>query len=144
MCLRGTRSDARVSKHQFGRFATEPHLWHGGDLSHKRIPWRVGRCSTEIQLPDALQSYPDVSHQRSLCGTMTRIHFSLLTQRLTISHKVPPIVLDLVSRNVGDFDMSSVTEVFTGAAPLDAQVAWVLLMLYPRWKIRQAYGMTAL
>jgi hypothetical protein len=57
--------------------------------------------------------------------------------------KVPPIALDLVSRDVGDFDMSSVTEVFTGAAPLDAQVAWVLLMLYPRWKIRQAYGMTS-
>jgi ribosome assembly protein SQT1 len=38
------------------------------------------------------------------------------------------------------FDLSSVTSIFTGAAPLGAEVAEDLHKIYPSWKIRQAYG----
>jgi long-subunit acyl-CoA synthetase (AMP-forming) len=40
------------------------------------------------------------------------------------------------------FDLSSVTEVFTGGAPLGAETAHMLLEQYPHWDIRQGYGMT--
>ncbi|TQB72750.1 hypothetical protein MPDQ_006466 [Monascus purpureus] len=36
----------------------------------------------------------------------------------------------------------SVTEIFTGAAPLEASTCHMLLKQYPSWKIRQAYGLT--
>lgn len=38
------------------------------------------------------------------------------------------------------FDLSSVKSVFTGAAPLGAEVAEALQAQYPTWKIRQGYG----
>jgi acyl-coenzyme A synthetase/AMP-(fatty) acid ligase len=38
------------------------------------------------------------------------------------------------------FDLSSVTSLFTGAAPLGPETAEELQKLYPSWKIRQAYG----
>jgi acyl-CoA synthetase (AMP-forming)/AMP-acid ligase II len=38
------------------------------------------------------------------------------------------------------FDLSSVTSIFTGAAPLGSEIAQDLQKIYPSWKIRQAYG----
>jgi len=38
------------------------------------------------------------------------------------------------------FDLSSVKSVYTGAAPLGAEVAEALQAQYPSWKIRQGYG----
>jgi acyl-CoA synthetase (AMP-forming)/AMP-acid ligase II len=38
------------------------------------------------------------------------------------------------------FDLSSVNSLFTGAAPLGAEVAEDLHKIYPSWKIRQGYG----
>lgn len=38
------------------------------------------------------------------------------------------------------FDLSSVQSIFTGAAPLGAEVAEVLQAQHPTWKIRQGYG----
>jgi acyl-CoA synthetase (AMP-forming)/AMP-acid ligase II len=38
------------------------------------------------------------------------------------------------------FDLSSVKSVFTGAAPLGAEVAEALQAQHPTWKIRQGYG----
>lgn len=57
-------------------------------------------------------------------------------------HQVPPIVISMISNRFlfDKFDLSSVTEVFTGAAHLDAAICRSLLMQYPSWKIRQAYG----
>ena len=47
------------------------------------------------------------------------------------------------SKHVLDkFDLSSVTEIFSGAAPLGAETYRTLLEQYPSWYIRQAYGMT--
>jgi len=39
------------------------------------------------------------------------------------------------------YDLSSVTGIFTGAAPLGAETAQVLQQIYPSWRIRQAYGL---
>ena len=45
------------------------------------------------------------------------------------------------NKNVTDkFDLSSVKEIFTGAAPLGAETADELQKLHPEWKIRQGYG----
>lgn len=42
------------------------------------------------------------------------------------------------------YDLSSVTAIFTGAAPLGAETAEDLQKLYPSWMIRQGYGMLAI
>ena len=38
------------------------------------------------------------------------------------------------------YDLSSVTGIFTGAAPLGQETAEELEKQYPSWKIRQGYG----
>jgi acyl-coenzyme A synthetase/AMP-(fatty) acid ligase len=38
------------------------------------------------------------------------------------------------------FDLSSVKSVYSGAAPLGAEVAEALQAQHPTWKIRQGYG----
>ena len=40
------------------------------------------------------------------------------------------------------FDLSAVTGIFTGAAPLGQETAEDLLKQHPSWKIRQGFGMT--
>lgn len=40
------------------------------------------------------------------------------------------------------YDLSAVTAVFTGAAPLGAETAEDLHHQWPEWKILQAYGVT--
>lgn len=39
------------------------------------------------------------------------------------------------------YDLSSVTGIFTGAAPLGEETAEEFQKQYPNWKIRQGYGM---
>ena len=39
------------------------------------------------------------------------------------------------------FDLRSVGQIFTGAAPLGGETAEELQKQYPSWKIRQGYGM---
>lgn len=39
------------------------------------------------------------------------------------------------------YDMSSVTSIFTGAAPLGAETAKEIQDVFPDWAIRQGYGM---
>lgn len=39
------------------------------------------------------------------------------------------------------YDMSSVTSIFSGAAPLGAETAKELQGVFPSWAIRQGYGM---
>lgn len=57
---------------------------------------------------------------------------------------VPPIIIT-ITRSQGvckKYDMSSVTSLFTGAAPLGKETAEQLQNCYPAWKIRQGYGLT--
>lgn len=57
---------------------------------------------------------------------------------------VPPIIIAMANNpNVlAKFDLSSVSQLFTGAAPLGAETAMRLQQQYPDWKIRQGYGLT--
>jgi acyl-CoA synthetase (AMP-forming)/AMP-acid ligase II len=62
--------------------------------------------------------------------------------RVTLSHIVPPIVLQLV-RNpiVSDYDLSSLKMIFSGAAPLGAELSGQCTQRVG-CSIRQGYGMT--
>ncbi|KAK6580225.1 hypothetical protein PZA11_007247 [Diplocarpon coronariae] len=57
---------------------------------------------------------------------------------------VPPIIIQLCKSQsaISKFDLSSVRSIFTGAAPLGAEMAEELQKIYPTWKIRQGYGLT--
>ena len=57
---------------------------------------------------------------------------------------VPPIIIAMVKNRemTKKFDMSSVTSIFSGAAPLGKETAEDLAGQFPSWKIRQGYGLT--
>ncbi|KAJ9612070.1 hypothetical protein H2200_003665 [Cladophialophora chaetospira] len=57
---------------------------------------------------------------------------------------VPPIIIAMVKNREATkkFDLSSVTSIFTGAAPLGKETAEELASQYPEWNIRQGYGLT--
>ena len=57
---------------------------------------------------------------------------------------VPPIIIGMAnnSKILAKFDLSSVSQIFTGAAPLGAETAEALEKEHPSWKIRQGYGLT--
>jgi acyl-CoA synthetase (AMP-forming)/AMP-acid ligase II len=64
------------------------------------------------------------------------------TYRVTLSHLVPPIVLALAKSPVVDsYDLSSLRMVFSGAAPLDAQLTRSCMQRL-NVGVRQGYGMT--
>jgi long-subunit acyl-CoA synthetase (AMP-forming) len=67
-------------------------------------------------------------------------------QRFKINalYLVPPIII-LMAKDKATrerFDLSSVSCIFTGAAPLGKETADEVQALYPSWKIRQGYGLT--
>ncbi|KAH7118061.1 phenylacetyl-CoA ligase-like protein [Dactylonectria estremocensis] len=57
---------------------------------------------------------------------------------------VPPIVILMTKRQdlLRQYDLSSVQTIFTGAAPLGQETAEKLWKVFPKWLIRQAYGLT--
>ncbi|KAH8647522.1 hypothetical protein BGZ61DRAFT_541031 [Ilyonectria robusta] len=57
---------------------------------------------------------------------------------------VPPIVILMTKRQdlLRQYDLSSVHTIFTGAAPLGQETAEELWKVFPKWLIRQAYGLT--
>jgi acyl-CoA synthetase (AMP-forming)/AMP-acid ligase II len=57
---------------------------------------------------------------------------------------VPPIIIAMVKNQklLSNYDLSSVNQIFTGAAPLGEETATELSQQYPKWKIRQGYGLT--
>jgi acyl-CoA synthetase (AMP-forming)/AMP-acid ligase II len=57
-------------------------------------------------------------------------------------YQVPPIIIAMKNNEkvVKKFDLTSVESVFTGAAPLGAEIAEALQAQHPTWKIRQGYG----
>jgi len=86
-------------------------------------------------------------HQGATIVTMPRFdleQFLSLIQkyRVTLSHIVPPIVLQLV-RNpmVENYDLSSLKMIFSGAAPLGAELTRECMQRVG-CSIRQGYGMT--
>ncbi|KEF61865.1 uncharacterized protein A1O9_03436 [Exophiala aquamarina CBS 119918] len=57
---------------------------------------------------------------------------------------VPPIIIAMVKNPqlLKKFDLSSVRQIFTGAAPLGKETAEDLSAQYPQWQVRQGYGLT--
>jgi acyl-CoA synthetase (AMP-forming)/AMP-acid ligase II len=63
----------------------------------------------------------------------------------TILHVVPPIVLFLAKHPmVGNYNLSSVKEIFSGAAPLGKELSEALIKRLGIKLLRQGYGMTEL
>jgi acyl-CoA synthetase (AMP-forming)/AMP-acid ligase II len=73
-------------------------------------------------------------------------HFLTSIQKYKINtlYIVPPIIIALVKNRdlTKKYDLSSVTSIFTGAAPLGKETAEDLNSQFPKWTIRQGYGLT--
>jgi acyl-CoA synthetase (AMP-forming)/AMP-acid ligase II len=86
-------------------------------------------------------------HQGATVITMSRFDLeqflSLIQEyRVTLSHIVPPIVLQLAKNPiVDDYDLSSLKMIFSGAAPLGVELT-TECMQRVGCSIRQGYGMT--
>ncbi|MFX6572346.1 4-coumarate--CoA ligase family protein, partial [Acinetobacter baumannii] len=67
-------------------------------------------------------------------------------ERYKVTHLyiVPPVVLALVREPdaVGNYDISSLKEIVSGAAPLEKELMEECAMIFPKTAILQAYGMT--
>lgn len=67
-------------------------------------------------------------------------------QRFKINglYVVPPIIIMMLKNKalLDQYDLSSVDVIFTGAAPLGEEVAEDVIKQYPKWSIRQGYGLT--
>ena len=57
---------------------------------------------------------------------------------------VPPIIISMVKNKqlLAEYDLSAVRAIFTGAAPLGKETAEALSAQYPKWLVRQGYGLT--
>ena len=57
---------------------------------------------------------------------------------------VPPIIVAMTNNvdALKKFDLSHVSTVFSGAAPLGPETSEALQKMYPKWLIRQGYGLT--
>ncbi|KAI1611662.1 4-coumarate-CoA ligase, variant [Exophiala viscosa] len=64
--------------------------------------------------------------------------------RINTLYLVPPIILMMAKNEelLNKFDLASVREIYSGAAPLAREILQELTRRYPAWKIRQAYGLT--
>jgi ribosome assembly protein SQT1 len=64
--------------------------------------------------------------------------------KINTLYLVPPISITMANNEdlLDKYDLGSVRQIFSGAAPLAKEVADTLLKRYPTWKIRQAYGLT--
>ncbi|PYH88435.1 phenylacetyl-CoA ligase [Aspergillus ellipticus CBS 707.79] len=57
---------------------------------------------------------------------------------------VPPIIINMLRNHdiCSQYDLSSITSLFTGAAPLGVEIATDFQKLYPNVLVRQGYGLT--
>jgi len=65
-------------------------------------------------------------------------------QKINTLYLVPPIII-LFAKNkpvLDQFDLSNVSVIFTGAAPLGEETAQEVFKQHPKWIIRQGYGLT--
>lgn len=69
---------------------------------------------------------------------------AIATYKINTLYIVPPIIIAMTKNKttLDKFDLSSVRTIFTGAAPLGAEVADLLQKQHPDWVIRQGYGLT--
>ncbi|RMZ78497.1 hypothetical protein DV737_g3858, partial [Chaetothyriales sp. CBS 132003] len=69
---------------------------------------------------------------------------AIQTYKISSLFVVPPIIIAMVKNPelLAKFDLSSVSTIFTGAAPLGKETAVHLSHMFPSWKVRQGYGLT--
>lgn len=69
---------------------------------------------------------------------------SIAKYHINTLYIVPPIIIAMVKNGqaLSNYDLSSVKEIFTGAAPLGEETAAELAQQYPSWQVRQGYGLT--
>lgn len=69
---------------------------------------------------------------------------ALQTYKINTLFLVPPIIINMAKNNqlLKKYDLSHVSQIFTGAAPLGKETAEELQAQYPNWNIRQGYGLT--
>lgn len=69
---------------------------------------------------------------------------AIQTYKMTKLYLVPPIVIAMVNNKkiLDKFDLSSITGIFCGAAPLGPEVIQKLGQFYPEWDFIQGYGLT--
>lgn len=69
---------------------------------------------------------------------------SIQDYKISMLYLVPPMIIHLTKEKntVSQYDLSSVTACFTGAAPLGGETAKALLEMFPKWAIKQGYGLT--
>lgn len=63
--------------------------------------------------------------------------------KINCLYLVPPIIIQMTKNHslCSKYDLGSVNSIYTGAAPLGAETAEQIQGLYPKWKIRQNYGL---
>lgn len=68
---------------------------------------------------------------------------TLQKYQVTLAHLVPPILIALAKHPIVDgYDLSKLREIFSGAAPLSAEIAQAIQTRFPGCQVRQGYGMT--
>jgi acyl-CoA synthetase (AMP-forming)/AMP-acid ligase II len=69
---------------------------------------------------------------------------SIQDYKIHMLYLVPPMIIHLTKarETCAKYDLSSVRGAFTGAAPLGKETADDLSKMFPKWAVRQGYGMT--
>ncbi|KAL9103176.1 MAG: hypothetical protein Q9163_001742 [Psora crenata] len=117
-------------------------------ISHRNIISNILQLSTYDRPYRSSQKQPgDQYDPTQIClGLLPQSHIYSL---VVICHasiyrgdQVPPIIIAMAKNQqlLSTFDLTSVKEIFTGAAPLGAETAQELQQHYPDWAIRQGYG----
>ncbi|KAL9105955.1 MAG: hypothetical protein Q9227_008948 [Pyrenula ochraceoflavens] len=107
-----------------------------GLLPQSHIYGLVAVCHASVYRGDAVVVLPKFD--------LSVLASAIAKFKINVLFIVPPVVISIINsqEKLANFDFSSVTEVFSGAAPLGAETYQTLREQYPSWQIRQAYGMT--
>ncbi|GAM34962.1 hypothetical protein TCE0_015r02893 [Talaromyces pinophilus] len=102
------------------------------------------RFKTLEQLIEAGKSLPKVERLQWGPGKAARTTAFVCYSSGTSGLPVPPIIITMLRSKelMKKYDLSSVTSIFSGAAPLGAETAKELQGIFPDWAIRQGYGLT--
>ncbi|EMD85583.1 hypothetical protein COCC4DRAFT_151733 [Bipolaris maydis ATCC 48331] len=110
----------------------------------------IGICVLPLSHIYALVAIAHTSFYRGdKCVIMPKYEINSFLQaiemfKVSLLYLVPPIVLNILQSPtlVSKYDLSTISAVFTAAAPLGKEMALALEQAFPQWKIRQAYGFT--
>ncbi|KAF2492661.1 phenylacetyl-CoA ligase-like protein [Lophium mytilinum] len=107
-----------------------------GLLPFSHIYGLVVICHAGIYVGDGICVLPKFEMKQFL-DAVQRFKVSML-------YLVPPIIIAMTKNKaiLDKYDLSHVRGIFTGAAPLGKETAEDLQRIFPKWAIRQGYGLT--